>query len=86
MKIKSETARLEAMIETFNSPGWKHFEEMLEEARVCLDTVSGISTAEQLHKAQGQLQQIDYFLALPTVTRHQLELLEDDSADYAQAV
>ncbi len=84
--MHDEIRALEAMIETFNSEGWKCIEEDLDEALTALTaTTHALNTLEELHQRKGEIRKLQELLALPTVTRAAIETLEEEER-YAQIV
>ena len=68
-----DRSRLESILDTCTTPGWKYILEDFEEDEKQWDSIHGVSTLEGLHRHKGRLDVIAKILTLKEFTQEALD-------------
>ena len=82
-ELEKQQKRLEAIYDMTTHPGWKHFQDDLQEAFDARNNVLGVETQEALYTIRGQLQAWQNILNTREIARHHLGEVEKQLAGEA---
>lgn len=70
----------EDLLETFATPGWKHFMEDMVKDLSDVDSIKSISNEQELFYRKGQMQVLNGVLNYESLARKGLEELDEDNS------
>lgn len=70
----------EDLLETFTTPGWKHFMEDMVKDLSDVDSIKSISNEQELFYRKGQMQVLNGILNYESLAQKGLEEMDEDNS------